>query len=166
MGGAARPSVRDPVDTARDRARVPPAAARHHSRDADEARPRYSKDVAVDVVCVEDIDARASQEPGKADSLTHRARPIQTPQRQVYQLRAGLLVASPQGAVRVKVDNGKLKPLRTEVLGPANRVELGAADLEVVDAEREPNHRSQSLKVGHGDEGGDTGPFGNRTEHE
>jgi len=81
-------------------------------------------------------------------------------------MRPGLLITGPQRAIRLQVDDGKLKLFRTEMLSPPNRVELGAADLEVVDAEREPNHRSQSLKVGHGDEGGDTGPFGNRTEHE
>jgi hypothetical protein len=143
VGGAARPAIRDRVDGARARARVPPAAARHHQGNPSEARPRYSEDVAVEVVSVEDVAARPRQKPGEADALSYRARPVQVPQRQAYQLCRRPLEASPQRAIYLKVDDGELKPLGTEMLSPPNRVELGAANLEVVDTEREPNHGAQ-----------------------
>src|SRR5207248_2738683 len=73
VSGAAGPSIRDRMDPARARARVPPAAARHHERNAGETRPRYSEGVAIDVVGVEDIEARPGQEFGETDSLTYRA---------------------------------------------------------------------------------------------
>jgi len=65
----------------------------------------------------------------------------------VYELCPGPLVASPQGSIRLKVDDGQPKPLGAEMLGPSNRVELGATDLESVDAERESNHRSPNPMV-------------------
>src|SRR2546425_223696 len=147
VGGAAGPSIRDRMGPPGGRARVPPAAARHPERNPSETRPRYSEEVAVEVVRVEDIEARPGQEPGEADPLTYRARPVQVPQRHAHQLGRSLLEAGPQRAIRLKVDDGELKPLVTELLGPPDRVELCAADLEVVDTEGESNHRAHYPRV-------------------
>ena len=129
------------------RARVPPAAARHHERNASETRPRYSEDIAVEVVGVEDVEARPGQESGEPDPLTDRARPVHVPQRHAHQLGRSPLEAGPQRAIRLKVDDGKVKPLVTEMLGPPDCVELCAADLEVVDTKRESNHRAHYPRV-------------------
>src|SRR5947199_224917 len=88
----------------------------------------------------------ARQEPRQADALPHCGRTVHVPQRQMHQPDASLLVAGSQWPVRLKMNHGQLEPLGAQMLSPPNRVELGAADLEIVDAVREPNHGSPNSR--------------------
>src|SRR5206468_11217154 len=105
-------------------------------------RPQHAKDVAVDLVGMEHLDALAREESRQANPLTQCPWAVRVPQRHVHEPRPRPLVTAPQRAVRLEVHHRQLKTLGAQTLGPPHRVELGAADLEVIDAEREPNHRS------------------------
>src|SRR5204863_8689877 len=98
-------------------------------------------------VGVQDVGVRPGKESCEQDLLTDRVRSVHFPQRHAHKLGRSKLEAGPQRAIRLKVDDGKVKPLVTEMLGPPDFVELCAADLEVVDTKRESNHRAHYPRV-------------------